>query len=313
MFGAGLIKLRGDSCWHDLTCLDYYFETQPMPNPLSWYFHWLPQPVHAAGVVVNHIVELVVPFGLFAPQPIASIAAAAIIVFQSMLIVSGNLAWLNYLTIVLCLPVVSDRWLWWLPVGPRGELDLPAFRTTMYVVGAIAAVLSIAPAANLLSATQAMNASFEPLHLVNTYGAFGSITRERYEIVIEGTNDPAPAGAATWREYDVRGKPGDPAARPPVVAPYHLRLGWLMWFEGMSPQPSSRWFLNLMVAVLHGDPETLGLFSRNPFPDHPPRYLRAEYFLYHFTTPDERRRTGAWWNRRLVDTFWGPLSLDDLR
>jgi hypothetical protein len=313
MFGAGLIKLRGDSCWHDLSCLNYYFETQPMPNPLSWYFHWLPQPVHTAGVIINHIAELVIPFGLFMPQPIASIAAAVTIVFQSMLIVSGNLAWLNYLTIVLCLPVVGDRWLSWLPVRPPGDLDPPAFRTTMYVVAGVAALLSIAPAANLLSPTQAMNASFEPLHLVNTYGAFGSITRERYEIVIEGTNDPAPTGAAAWLEYEVRGKPGDPAALPPVVAPYHLRLGWLMWFEAMSPQPSSRWFVNLMMAVLHGDRETLGLFSKNPFPDHPPRYVRAEYFQYHFTTPGERRRTGAWWNRRLVDTFWGPLSLDDLR
>ncbi len=101
MFGAGLIKLRGDSCWRDLTCLDYYFETQPMPNPLSWYFHWLPPCVHHAGVVFNHFAELIVPFGYFLPQPFAGIAGVITIVFQLVLIVSGNLSWLNWLTIVL--------------------------------------------------------------------------------------------------------------------------------------------------------------------------------------------------------------------
>lgn len=118
MFGAGLIKLRGDPCWGDLTCLDYYFETQPMPNPLSWYFHWLPRWIHHTGVVFNHLVELVVPFGYFAPQPIAAVAALLTILFQLMLIVSGNLSWLNWLTIVLAIPLIDDRWLSWMPVAP---------------------------------------------------------------------------------------------------------------------------------------------------------------------------------------------------
>src|SRR5437762_2660403 len=117
MFGAGLIKLRGDSCWRDLTCLNYYFETQPMPNPLSWYFHWLPHSVHRAGVVFNHVAELGVPFAYFAPQPIASIAGLVTIVFQLVLIVSGNLSWLNWITIVLCIPTLDDRWFSWLPIG----------------------------------------------------------------------------------------------------------------------------------------------------------------------------------------------------
>src|SRR5262249_54745607 len=117
MFGAGLIKLRGDSCWRDLTCLDYYFETQPMPNPLSWTFHWLPASAHRAGVVINHLAELGVPFAYFAPQPIASIAGLATLAFQLILIVSGNLSWLNWLTIVLCIPTIDDRFLSWLPIG----------------------------------------------------------------------------------------------------------------------------------------------------------------------------------------------------
>jgi len=111
MFGAGLIKMRSDPCWHDLTCLDYYFETQPIPNPLSWYFHWLPHWVHRSGVAFNHIAELGVPFAYFAPQPFAAIAGLVTILFQSTLIVSGNLSWLNWLTLVLCVPTLDDRWL----------------------------------------------------------------------------------------------------------------------------------------------------------------------------------------------------------
>ncbi len=243
MFGAGLIKLRGDSCWRDLTCLNYYFETQPMPNPLSWYFHWMPHGVHAAGVVINHIVEVIVPFAYFAPQPFASIAGIITILFQGVLIVSGNLSWLNWLTLVLCIPLISDRWLAWLPVHPPADLldgaGVSRWRCTSWPRSS--ALLSIAPVMNMLSSRQMMNASFEPLHLVNTYGAFGSITRERYRDRARGDErrDDRPDSTA-WREYEFKGKPGDPARRPPQVAPYHLRLDWLMWFEAMAPVAAER-------------------------------------------------------------------------
>jgi hypothetical protein len=218
---------------------------------------------------------------------------------------------LNWLTIVLCIPIVMDRWLQWLPVRRPEALSPPAFRSATYALMAVVGVLSVAPALNLLSAGQAMNASFEPLHLVNTYGAFGSITRERFEIVLEGTDAQIVDEQTQWREYEVRGKPGDPARLPLQVAPYHLRLGWLMWFEAMSPRPSSRWFINLVGAIVRGDPEVLALMSRDPFPDAPPRHVRAQYYRYRFSTPDERHRTGLWWNRELLGTFFAPESPTD--
>ena len=223
MFGAGLIKIRGDSCWRDLTCLNYYYETQPIPNSLSWYFHWLPAGVHKAGVAINHVVELIVPFGYFAPQPLASIAGFLTMGFQGMLIVSGNLSWLNWLTLALCVPALDDRFLSWLPMtAPALQEPDVIHRGAIYLLAAIVGVLSIAPTLNMLSPRQVMNTSFEPLHIVNTYGAFGSITRTRYEIVIEGSDD-----SSTWREYEFKGKPGDPARVAPQIAPYHLRLDWL--------------------------------------------------------------------------------------
>jgi hypothetical protein len=310
MFGAGLIKLRGDSCWRDLTCLDYYFETQPMPNPLSWYFHWLPAWVHHGGVVFNHIAELIVPFGYFAMQPIAAVAGVVTIAFQLVLIVSGNMSWLNWLTVVLAISTLNDRWLAWLPITPpalhpAGDVE----RAIVWVCAGIVGLLSVGPALNMLSSQQLMNSSFEPLHLVNTYGAFGSITRTRNEIVVEGTADAAPTPASVWREYEFKGKPGDPSHRPPQVAPYHMRLDWLMWFAAMSSPNEHDWFPALLVRLLEGDRETLGLLRTNPFPDRPPKYIRAQYYEYHFTTPEERRRTGQWWRRTLVGGYYPAVSL----
>ena len=310
MFGAGLIKLRGDSCWRDLTCLDYYFETQPMPNALSWSFHWLPAGVHRAGVIFNHVAELGVPFAYFAPQPIASIAGLVTIVFQLVLIVSGNLSWLNWLTIVLCIPTLDARFLSWLPVGmPSLHEPPPAQRLIVYGVVGLVAILSVAPVRNMLSPTQVMNTSFDPLHIVNTYGAFGSITRERNEIVIEGTDADAITPSTTWREYQFKGKPGDPARVPRQFAPYHLRLDWLMWFAAFSTPDEHPWFSALLVRLLEGDRETVSLLLTNPFPDRPPRYVRAQFYRYRFTTPDERRRTGRTWNREPIGVYFAPASL----
>jgi hypothetical protein len=310
MFGAGLIKLRGDPCWRDLTCLNYYFETQPIPNPLSWYFHWLPESVHKAGVVINHIVEVGVPLGYLAPQPIAGIASLITIGFQSVLIASGNLSWLNWLTLVLCIPALDDRFLSWLPVAPPPLHEADAVhRGAVYVLAVVVAILSVAPTLNVLSSSQVMNTSFEPLHLVNTYGAFGSITKTRYEIVIEGTDDASVTARTTWHEYEFKGKPGNPARRPPQIAPYHLRLDWLMWFAAFSPTPQDEWFIAFLRQLLRGDAATLSLLRTNPFPDHPPRYLRARYYRYRFTTADERRATGRWWDRQLSGEYVPPITL----
>jgi len=216
MFGAGLIKLRGDSCWRDLTCLDYHYETQPIPNPLSWYFHALPKWALHGGVAFNHFIEIVVPFGYFLPQPFASIAGALTILFQLLLMLSGNLSFLNLLTVVLAIPMFDGRLLAkWI-----SHLSLPVQVPTVHEAGrwhkfavlgyaAVVVLLSIRPAINLVSSRQLMNASFEPLHLVNTYGAFGSIGRTRYEIIVEGSGDPAMLDGS-WRTYEFKGKPGDP-------------------------------------------------------------------------------------------------------
>jgi hypothetical protein len=313
-FGAGLIKMRGDACWRDLTCLDYHHETQPMPNPLSWYFHRLPRPLHRLEVLGNHVAQLVLPFGLFLPQPIAGVAAGLMIVTQGYLMVSGNYAWLNAVTIVAAFAAVPDAafGLIGLSVAPVTAEPPVWFVWVVLAVAAVIVGLSWYPARNLLSPGQLMNYSFNPLHLVNTYGAFGSVTRERYEVVIEGT-DASELSGAVWREYGFIGKPGDPRRRPPQVAPYHLRLDWLMWFIPLSPAYAGEWFARLVERLLQADRSTLRLLRHNPFPEAAPAFVRARYYRYRYTTFRERRATGAWWSRELVGDFLPPVRLGDLR
>ena len=309
-FGAGLIKLRHDQCWRDLTCLYYHHETQPMPNLLSWYFHHLPKPLHRLEVLGNHVAQLVVPFGLFAPQPIASISALLMIITQLWLILSGNFAWLNWLTLAIAIPALDDAVLGLvLPLSTPVLEQAPVWHT-LIVAGAsiVLLVLSYWPARNLLSRGQLMNSTYNPLHLVNSYGAFGNITRERNELVLEGTTDPALTPDTRWLEYEFKGKPGDPRRRPPQVAPYHLRLDWLMWFAAMSPAYAEAWLVPLLTKLLCNEPATTRLLRKNPFKDRPPTYIRVMLYRYRFTTRRERRENGEWWVRRRLGLYVAPLQ-----
>ncbi|MFE2045622.1 lipase maturation factor family protein [Streptomyces sp. NPDC059477] len=307
-FGAGLIKLRGDRCWRDLTCLYHHHETQPMPGPLSWFFHHLPKPVHRMEAAANHFTQLVVPVLLFTPQPIASAAAALMIVTQLWLVLSGNFSWLNWVTIVLALSAIRFP-----GEAPAAVPAAPLWYVVVVLaVSALLLGLSYRPAANMVSPRQVMNRSFDPLHLVNTYGAFGSVSRVRHEVVIEGTADPVPGPEARWREYEFRGKPGDPRRWPRQFAPYHLRLDWLMWFAALSPGYAGPWFGALVERLLENDRDTLRLLGRSPFPpDAPPRFVRARLYRYRYTTWRELRATGACWERTYVREYLPPTRLDD--
>ncbi|ORC02620.1 hypothetical protein B1T48_16535 [Mycobacterium persicum] len=311
-FGAGLIKMRGDPCWRNLTCLYYHHETQPMPGPLSWFFHHLPKPLHRIEVAGNHFAQLVVPFGLFAPQPVASIAAAVIIVTQLWLVLSGNFSWLNWLTILLACSAVDQASLAAvLPVPAQPALAGPPlwFTVLVFVLAAAVLILSYWPARNMLSTRQRMNMSFNPFHLINTYGAFGSISRPRHEVVIEGTAEDEITGDTVWQEYEFKGKPGSVRRLPRQWAPYHLRLDWLMWFAAISPGYALPWMTPLLTRLLRNDRPTLKLLRCNPFPDVPPRYVRAQIYQYRFTTFQELRRDHAWWHRTLVGSYVRPMSL----
>jgi hypothetical protein len=317
MLGSGLIKIRGDTCWRDLTALYYYFETQPIPNPLSRWFHYLPRWELETGVILNHVTELIAPWFVFGPRKARHVAGIAIILFQGVLIASGNLSFLNWLTIVPALACFDDS-LWGrilpkrvLAAAERSRLAaLPsrAMAFSSWALFAVVAALSIRPVANLFSPRQVMNASFDPLELVNTYGAFGTIGRERTNIVFEGTDSAVPGEAAAWRPYLYRGLPVDLDSRPPQVAPYQLRLDWQMWFAAMGSPSQYPWTLHLVWKLLHNDPGATGLFAANPFPDRPPRYVRAVLYRYRFADPANGGK--AWWTRERLGLWLPAFSAD---
>jgi hypothetical protein len=173
----------------------------------------------------------------------------------------------------------------------------------------VVAVLSVQPVANLLSSRQRMNASFDPLHLVNTYGAFGRVHRVRDEIVIQGTRDEAPSDDARWEEYELPCKPGDPIRRPCLVTPYHHRLDWQMWFAALSSYDRSPWLAALVDKLVAGDPSVRPLIASDPFErSGPPRFVRLELYRYELTRFGDGP---AWWRRHRLGEYMRPVSRDD--
>ncbi|XP_010568908.1 PREDICTED: lipase maturation factor 1 [Haliaeetus leucocephalus] len=334
MLGAGLIKIRGDRCWRELTCMDYHYETQPVPNPIAYFMHRSPWWFHQFETLVNHFIELVVPFFLFLGRQMCIVHGLLQILFQVLLIISGNLSFLNWLTIVPSIACFDDGSLGFLFSSRRGgvkervaEMQLKEAagepRTGCYVrrvvnisFGLLIAYLSIPVVLNLLNSRQVMNTSFNPLRIVNTYGAFGSITKERTEVVLQGTssldpNDPA----AVWEEYDFKCKPGDLKRRPCFITPYHYRLDWLMWFAAFQTYEQNEWIIHLAGKLLAQEEETLSLMATNPFAGRaPPRWIRGEHFKYKFSRPGGKHASeGRWWIRKRIGPYFPPVNLQGLK
>lgn len=317
MLGAGLIKLRGDPCWRDLTCLVYHYETQPVPSPVSWLLHQAPQWFHELGVLVNHLVELVAPFFAFGPRRARLAAGALFVAFQGSLILSGNLSFLNWLTIIPALACLDDRAVRRLlparlcarieagsPAGPSRPHRMAAAAATILVLG-----LSVNPVINLVSSRQVMNTSFNALALVNTYGAFGSVGKERHELILLGTEDEVIGERTAWREYELPCKPGDVRRRPCVITPWHYRLDWQIWFAAQSQVEDQPWLVHLVAELLRGDPGVRRLLARDPFPDRPPRHVRIDLYRYELTRLGDG--SGAWWRRTYAGEYLRPVSLED--
>lgn len=337
MLGAGLIKIRGDKCWWDLTCMDYHYETQPVPNPLAYFLHQSPWWFHRFETLSNHVLELLVPFLVFLGRRLCLLHGVLQIFFQVVLILSGNLSFLNWLTIVPSLSCFDDATLGFLfPSGlgglknrvlrmqekeARGAQPKPRYgclvrRVANLSLGILLAWLSVPVVINLLSSRQVMNTSFSPLRIVNTYGAFGSITKERTEVILQGTASPnASAPDAIWEDYEFKCKPGDPWRRPCLISPYHYRLDWLMWFAAFQTYEQNEWILHLAGKLLANDAEALSLLALNPFEGRaPPRWVRGEHWRYRFSRPGGKHASeGKWWARKRIGPYFPPLRLKDLK
>jgi hypothetical protein len=307
MFESGLVKLlSGDPAWRNLHALRFHFLTQPLPMPLAYYAYRAPARVLDTMTGIALAIELGAPWLLFAPRRFRQVAAWCFIVLQIAILITGNYAFFNFLTLALCVWAFDDRTFSFrtLDFLVRAGHPRPALNWFVAALMAIGGIELVGMAAPRFEATvRPLISSIAPLEIVNTYGLFAVMTKDRPEIIIEGSDD-----GVNWREYTFRYKPGPLRRGLPIVAPYQPRLDWQMWFAALGDYQENSWVGGLMYRLLQGDKRVLGLMEPPPFQT-PPHFLRAQLYMYEFTTPAERARTGAVWKRQFMRTWLGPVSL----
>jgi len=320
MLGAGLIKIRGDQCWRDLTCMNYHYETQPVPNPNAFFLHKSPEFVHKMEVMGNHIVELVMPFLLFTPWRRGRIiSGGAIIAFMTIIAISGNLSFLNHLTMIPAICALDDQALSIFFNQVEIQKALVAERTVPRKISrrlvhallyCVIIKLSFPVATNLLSTRQVMNTSFDPLKLVNTYGAFGSITKERTELIFKASEKRNPtASEEDWFEIEFKCKPGAIKRRPCQISPYHYRLDWLMWFAAFQNANQNPWLFTLSKKLLENDQRIISLVEKRSLEGKRPQWIKIDHYRYEF----EDQPSPNWWKRRKIQEFVRPVNLQMLK
>ena len=326
MVQSGAVKLLSkDSTWSNLTALTYHYWTQPIPNPLSWSMHHLPLWVHKMSCFFMFVIELVMPFGIFLIRPARLASFWSLVTLQVLILLTGNYCFFNLCAVLLCLLLLDDRylekctevpvlrhlirthettkgppWAVWIKRGLTGIVFCMMIGLSVFQFYRMLAKPTAFPEP-LLKIVAAMNA-FE---INNSYGLFAVMTKDRPEIIIEGSMDEI-----TWKAYEFPYKPGDLKRRPPQVAPHQPRLDWQMWFAALQPDIRyAPWVVAFMRKLLEGSRDVQGLLAYDPFDGTPPRYIRAKVYDYHFTSPQERRETRQWWSRTLRGYYSPELTL----
>src|SRR3984957_15724019 len=311
IFLSGVVKLTSqDPVWRDWTALAFHYMTQPLPTPLAWYMYQLPLALQRFSTAFTLFVELAIPFLFFAFRPWRLVGAFFALFLQFLIFLTGNYTFFDLLTMSLCVFLFDDRALDFLRLGTG------AARTSLIAVLAVTAIVLVLSVSELhqmffeapFESENALVRIAGPFQIANTYGLFASMTTVRPEIVVEGSND-----GVTWLDYEFPYKPGDLRQPPHWVAPYQPRLDWQMWFAALSDYRGAPWFTNFMVRLLQGSPDVLRMLKKNPFPDAPPKYVRAELFDYSFTNFATRRATGDWWARLPRGLYFPQISLQDVR
>ena len=314
-FLSGYVKLAShDPSWANLTAMRYQYHTQPLPNIISWYADKLPDWFQRWSTAATLGIELGAPFLIFAPRRIRIVGAWAIIGLQTLIFLTGNYTFFNLLTVALALFLFDDQALRGLvqKLTKRNFPDLASTKRTRMAMALLAAfilMLGISRLAQTIEGAapqplETLATVTSPYQIVNSYGLFAVMTTTRPEIIVEGSDD-----GDTWLPYEFRYKPGDLSDAPRWIEPFQPRLDWQMWFAALGDYQSNPWFLSLMLRLLQGSPDVLGLLARDPFPGHPPRFIRAQRFDYTFTDAATRRQTGDWWQRRLIGSYLPPISL----
>ena len=312
MFMGGVVKLWSqEPTWRDMTALQFHLETQPLPSPLAWYAHQLPEFSLQAMTLLVLVIELVIPFFVFLARPYRLAAGAGFLALQGSIMLTGNFAFFNLLTVALCLFVLEDRDLRpLLSAGLVGRVVAAARPPTAHARQAAAAMAAVV-LLTCVSLTWYSNMHRPPPHplavllrvtstlgIVNGYGPFAVMNKERHEIVVEGSQD-----GLTWMPYEFRYKPGEVKKPLGWNIPHQPRLDWQMWFAALGEPARNAWFTRFLDRLRQGSPPVLSLLERHPFTDKPPAFLRARLYRYRYATPTERAASGQIWERELLGDF----------
>ncbi|PYJ39640.1 MAG: hypothetical protein DME81_03055 [Verrucomicrobia bacterium] len=317
MVMSGVVKLTsGDDCWWNLTALDYHYWSQPLPTIFGWWADQHPEWFKHFSVGFCMAVEIIAPFFIWAPRRPRLIAAGLMIFLQLVIALTGNYCFFNLLTLALCLLLIDDG-------VAASRSDPRTFRTAkplqdyLSTYSAIIVLIVTLPINGWLvftafkpDAAWPRTLAFayqhlEPFRIVNGYGLFRVMTKDRREIMVEGSAD-----GIDWLPYEFKWKPGDVNRAPGWCAPHQPRLDWQMWFAALGTPEQNPWFTRLAVCLLKGKLDVARLFAHDPFPNQPPRYIRAILFRYRFTTAKEHRQTGAWWKREELGEYLPTVSLE---
>lgn len=291
MFSSGRVKIdSGCPAWASWTAMDYHYWTQPLPNPLAWFMQQLPGFVHKATVAGTFFIELFVPFLIWTPLPIRFFTFLLLIGLQVVIFLTGNFAYFNLLSMVLCVPLLA----------PVGASVAPLWVNLLCLPLILLNLSLLIPQIGRFPGFGILRQLANRFYVAAPYGLFAVMTTERYEIIIEGSQD-----GNEWLAYEFPYKPGNPARWPPIVAPHQPRLDWQLWFAALRPFSASPWVSRLFAALLQGSPDVLTLLSHNPFPSAPPRYLRARLYRYRFTGFG----SSDWWRREPAGVYAAPMSV----
>jgi hypothetical protein len=261
------------------------------------------------------VIEIAVPFLIFFPRRLRHFAAASLLALMAVIMASGNYGFFDLLTCGFCVTLIDDQ-VWRETLKRPDACALPKTTPTkMFRVFAIPVLLLVfalswMPFTRVVVGAQAICGATNlwqpphpkwlvgiyefalPFRSINGYGLFASMTKQRDEIILEGSDD-----GVSWLPYEFKWKPGDVKRRPEFCTPHMPRLDWQMWFAALGEIRGEPWLVNTIVRLLEGEPRVIALLGKNPFPEKPPRAIRAVAYSYHFTTFAERRESGAWWKR----------------
>ncbi|NJK91289.1 MAG: DUF393 domain-containing protein [Blastochloris sp.] len=317
MFASGLVKLAsGDPTWANLTALTYHYETQPLPSPLAYFLHHTPLWFHQGSALIMFSVELILPFLIFCPRRPQLVAASAFLSLQLLIALSGNYGFFNLLSSLLCLLLIDDKTWTRLPLSffrPNPNPDDVKTQNSVQLLpyALLVLLLSTVSFSSLLLKKsdwpdwiQKIRQIVAPYRSINHYGLFAVMTTTRREIMIEGSND-----GIQWLPYRFKWKPDELTELPGWVAPHQPRLDWQMWFAALGTAQQNPWFIQFCRQLLLGNEKVLSLLDHNPFPDNPPRYLRANLLIYTFAPVSERTPNGPWWQAQPEQPYLRPISL----